>query len=309
MSNEVPGFQYTPNAAPEQADVLIVPVPHEMTVCARGGTAQGPNAILEAAGQLEYFEEDMAWSPLLHMKASVSKPWAMEPGQEEGAYHAYLQQQAVHLYHEKRLFIGLGGEHSITPSLVAGLMPEPGTIVLLDAHADLRRSYQGSPYSHAAPMHRLREQGHNIIMLGVRSLFETEARRIQEDDAIRCYFDRELQHTACWQQMLAALRAVQGPCWLTIDMDVFDPGLVPGVGTPQPGGLNWFQVLDIVQTLLLDSGADIRGADIVELIPDDYGVSPITAAKLLQKIISFWGKRHGYDQRPATGSQSLISYE
>jgi agmatinase len=158
-------------------------------------------------------------------------------------------------------------------------------------------------------MHHVREQGHRIVMAGIRSLYEQETARIEADAAIDCYLDRELQRGGRWDDLIAQLRALSGPVWLTIDMDAFNPAEVAGVGTPQPGGLSWYQALEIIEAVTLNEAVDLRGADIVELVPEPSCVSDMTAAKLTQKIISGWGRRHGYPQRPETGSQTEVSYE
>ena len=300
-------FQFLPNTSPEKADIVILPVPYESTVSYKTGTAAAPEAILRASGQLEYYEEDAAWSPLQHMNICVLDAFQTDNNESEATTHQRLH-DIVNNLNQNNLLIALGGEHSITPDLVSARIPKPGTIVQLDAHADLRPHYQGSIYNHACPMHRLREQGHDLIMIGIRSLFESEAERINTDENITAYMDRHLRSSNAWPPLLKHLESLEGDVWLTIDMDAFDPGLVPGVGTPQPGGLSWHQALDILESLIYNPRINFRGMDIVELTPDANHVSEITAAKLIQKALSFWGKSKGHDQRPKTGSQSHVDY-
>jgi agmatinase len=301
-------YQLVPNRPLPEADVIVLPVPHELTVSYRHGTRNGPEAILEATAQLEYYEEDGRWSPLRHMGICVLPPCEKRLHEDVAGFHQRLAREVSELP-ARPLLLALGGEHSITPSLVSGRMAEPGTVVLLDAHADLRGTYEGSVHSHACPMHHVREQGHRIVMAGIRSLYEQEAARIEADAAIDCYLDRELQRGGRWDDLIAQLRGLSGPVWLTIDMDAFNPAEVAGVGTPQPGGLSWYQALEIIEVVTLNEAVDLRGADILELVPEPSCVSDMTAAKLTQKIISGWGRRHGYPQRPETGSQTEVSYE
>jgi len=302
-----PKFLSLPNAQPQQADVLILPVPYERTVTYRPGTRQGPEAILAASQQLEFYEEDAAWCPTAYLKVCVLSPLDGE-GECEEVFHDLLRRQVEALPGEN-LFIALGGEHSITPAMVFARMPRGGTVVQIDAHADLRPRYQGSVYNHACPMYRLRQQGYELIQIGIRSLHAGEAELIEGDAKITAYFDRSLQRSGTWQTLLQQLAALRGPVWLSIDMDGFDPALVAGVGTPQPGGLSWHQGLDILETLTGNGAIDLRGVDILELVPEASRVSDMVGAKLLQKCLSYWGKAKGFDRRPAEGSQRGVEDE
>lgn len=306
-----PQFQFLPNAAPKDADVLILPVPLERTVCGRAGTAAGPRAILAASEQLEYYEEDQGWSPFEHLRVAVLEPFDMPitDGLEALQHQITSAASALPGIDGSKLFVGLGGEHAITPALVAARMQDPGTIVIFDAHADLRTTYQGSAFSHACAAHRLRELGHHIILLGVRSMTNDEAKRIADDLEITAFADRTLASHSGRSSALDILATLTGPVWLSLDMDVFDPTCVPGVGTPQPGGLGWHFVVDCLDRIILRSQAQIRGLDIVELIPESSQVSQVTAAKILQKTISFWGAQQGFQDKPKTGSQSGVEAE
>jgi agmatinase len=301
-------FLSLPNAPLNEADVLILPVPYERTVTYKAGTAQGPQAILAASDQLEFYEEDAGWCPTQYMKLAVLPAVEQIAEEAEEMFHHRLSLRVAELPAET-LCIALGGEHSITPAMVSARMPEGGTVVQIDAHADLRPSYHGSIYNHACPMYRLRQQGYELIQVGIRSLHEDEAAAMDADEGIRVWFDRALQRPGEWQELLQQLASLQGPVWLTIDMDGFDPMLVSGVGTPQPGGLSWHQGLDIIETLMGNADLDLRGIDIVELVPEPSRVSDMMAAKLVQKCISHWGRAQGYDHREPCGSQLGVEDE
>lgn len=301
-------FLSLPNAPVDQADVVILPVPLERTVSFKPGTAGAPAAIFEISDQLEFFEEDGGWSPFKHMLLSVH-PAFEEPGElAEAEWHARLTRH-VAAFPTDNLFISLGGEHSITPALVAARMPEAGTVIFLDAHADLRDSYEGSKLSHACPARRLLEQGHDLLMAGIRSVFEAEVDLVEQESRISLFMDWDLRGKGQWESFLQKVSSLQGPVYLSIDMDVFNPSCVPGVGTPQPGGLIWYQMIEIIEALFAKTNIDLRGVDIVELVPEPSRVSDMTAAKLLMKIVSFWGKANGFDARPQAGSQMQIDYE
>jgi agmatinase len=297
-----------PNATETEADVLILPVPYEQTVTYLSGTANAPRAILAASEQLEFYEEDMGWCPTEYLKLAVLPSFPVDTDEAEEAFHRRLHAYTATLPREP-LFIALGGEHSITPEMVFARMPEGGTLVQIDAHADLRPDYHGSIYNHACPMHRLRQKGYALIQIGIRSLHAREAAAIAADPAISTHFDRQLQRPEGWAKLLEQLAALKGPVWLTIDMDGFDPALIPGVGTPQPGGLSWHQGLEILETLTHNPALELRGIDILELVSEPSRVSDMMAAKLVQKCMSYWGKAQGYAQGPAQGSQIGVNDE
>ena len=295
-------FLSLPNAPIDTADVLLLPVPYERTVTYRSGTARGPEAMLAASGQLEFYEEDLAWCPTEYLRLCVLPSFPVDASLPEARFHQALFDYTRQLP-ATPLLIALGGEHSITPEMVFARLPDGGTVVQIDAHADLRPSYLGSIYNHACPMYRLRQRGYRLMQIGIRSLHAKEAAMIAVDEGITTHFDRQLRQPGAWSHLLEQLGRLSGPVWLTIDMDGFDPALIAGVGTPQPGGLSWHQGLDILHALTNNPAIDIRGIDLLELVPEPSHVSDMTAAKLVQKCISYWGKAKGFDLRPPAGSQ------
>jgi len=301
-------FLAMPNAPVDEANILLLPIPLERTVSFKPGTADAPRAILETTEQLEFYEEDAGWSPFKHMQISVLPEFADDKSQSDAELHARLTRHVASLPADN-LFIGLGGEHSLTPSLVEARMPEPGTVLFLDAHADMRSSYEGSQYSHACPVSRLLAQGHKIVMAGIRSIYESEVERVAKDPRITLFLDWDLQGKGQWESFLQKVNSLEGPVYLSIDMDVFNPAEVPGVGTPQPGGFSWYQLIEVLESLFSRKKIDLRGVDVVELVPEASRVSEMTTAKLLLKIISFWGSANGFGLKPQNGSQMQIEYE
>ena len=299
-------FLALPNTDPNEADVLILPVPYEKTVTYNRGTSAGPQAILAASEQLEFYEEDKGWCPLQYLKLAVLEQVATN--QIEKEFHQGLY-ETVSSLNQDNLFIAIGGEHSITPEMVFARMPEGGTVVQIDAHADFRPVYHGSVYNHACPMFRIREKGYSLIQVGIRSLHASEAQALRQDELVYTYFDRDLQKAENWQKLFDQLNGLSGDVYFTIDLDGFDPALIAGVGTPQPGGLSWHQGLDILECLTDNPNIDLRGMDIVELIPEASCVSDMLAAKLVQKMISYWGKSRGADKKQPFGSQQGINDE
>lgn len=306
--SEVSQFLAMPNAPIDEADILLLPIPLERTVSFKPGTADAPKAILATTEQLEFYEEDAGWSPFKHMKIGVLPEFKDDKSQSDAEVHARLTEHVASLPADN-LFIGLGGEHSLTPSLVEARMSEPGTVLFLDAHADMRASYEGSKYSHACPVTRLLEQGHKIVMAGIRSVYESEVELIEEEPRITLFLDWDLRGKGQWESFLQKVSSLEGPVYLSIDMDVFNPAVVPGVGTPQPGGFYWYPMIELLESLFSRKKIDLRGVDVVELVPEASRVSEMTAAKLLLKIISFWGSANSFDMKPQDGSQMQVEYE
>lgn len=294
-------YQYLPNTAALEADIIIQRVSFGESVSGEKGTQDAPNAILKATEQIEYYDEDLAWSPMKYMSVCVSD--------EVREYEKISEHTASLKGEKKQLFISLGGDHSITPQITRALLKKEATILFLDAHADLRASYLGNKFSHATPAYHLLEAGHNLIMVGIRSLFEEEALRVKNDVKIDFFSDRELQTEARKTELLETLRSLEGEVYMSIDMDVFNPAYVPSVGTPQAGGIDYYFATDILKALFLDSKAEIKGLDMVELIPESSTVSQAFSAKLLQKIISYWGKSQGFDKGTINGAQMQVEYE
>ena len=301
-------FLAMPNAPLDEADILVLPIPLERTVSFKPGTAEAPRAIVETTDQLEFYEEDAGWSPFKQLKISVLPEFADDKTETDADLHARLARHVASLP-TNNLFIGVGGEHSLTPALVESRMPEPGTVLFLDAHGDMRSSYEGSKYSHACPVNRLLAQGHKIVMAGIRSVFESEVELVEKESRITLFLDWDLRGKGQWESFLQKINSLEGPVYLSIDMDVFNPAVVPGVGTPQPGGFFWYQMIEVLEALFSRGKIDLRGVDVVELVPEPSRVSEMTAAKLLLKIISFWGAANGYQSQPQTGSQMQIDYE
>jgi agmatinase len=300
-----------PTAPLDEAQLVFLPVAHDGSVSGTSGTRDGPRGIFEVSDQLELYEEDLGWSPFKHLKMCIRPELSLDDGESEESFHQRLKVEAVTVREPNaaRFPIVLGGEHSITPSVVSGFLAHPATIVIIDAHADLRPTYQGSIYSHACASYRLRELGHRLVIIGLRSLTDFEARRIEEDSHILVFWPRDVRDPRGYRSMIETLSELQGDIWLSVDMDGFDPSEVPGTGTPQPDGLRWHMGIDIMRALFENRAATIRGMDVVELIPEPSRVSQMAAAKLVQKAISFWGKRHGYDEKPEIGAQAGSSHE
>lgn len=268
----------------DQAQAVIVPVPYENTVSYGAGTRHGPAAILEASGQVELYDNYLEWEPYRAGITSVAPmPVANLPPEQ-----AVEQiRRSVIEHRDKGRFVAcLGGEHTISAGAAAAHLPlekSAGalTVLSLDAHADLRYSYQGTIYSHACVMRRLKEAGFNVVLAGIRSLCREEAEYIEENDITVFTAEAIMRGRTRLNDIAAALTQ---DVYLSIDIDVFDSGLMPSVGTPEPGGLDWYRVTDILAAVT--GAVNVVGMDLVELAPIPNLIGPdFLAAKLLYRTL------------------------
>jgi agmatinase len=160
------------------------------------------------------------------------------------------------------------------------------SVVALDAHADMRESYDGSKLSHACVMRRAYELGRPLTLMGVRSYSQDDYQLLRVAPRFKMFKAKDLHTPEGWPRALDHLKAISGPVYLSIDLDALDPGIMPAVGTPEPGGLSYAQVLSIMETLA--QRGPIIGLDLVELAPiPGHTVSEFTAARLLYKALGY----------------------
>ena len=269
-------------AGSETPRVVVVPVPYEATVSYGGGTREGPAAIIRASRQVELYdaEEDaevygQGIVTLDEIEPAVSGPEEMVDR---------LTSLARDIFAQGRIPVCLGGEHTVSLGFIraaAERFPDL-TVLALDAHADMRDEYQGSRYSHACVLRRALEAA-PVAAAGLRSYSRQERDFIRER-GLSPILARDMAGTWDW---LPALVDGLGPhVYLTVDLDVFDPGLMPAVGTPEPGGLGWPEVIGLIRTAA--ARRRIVGFDLVELAPLPGQAAPdFIAARLAYKILTF----------------------
>jgi agmatinase len=266
----------------ERARVAVLPVPYEATVSYGGGTAHGPAAIIEASTQIESFNDRMARVP------SECGIWTDPPLALSGLPPERVVERVSRRFGELLdagpWVVMLGGEHSITPGGVAATAARhPGLhIVQLDAHADLRESYQGSPWSHACAMARCLDLA-PIRAIGIRSYSPEEAERMRRGIPGYALLPAwELGREGWIERALAGLD--DQPVYLTVDVDYFDPSIVPATGTPEPGGGPWWPTLELLDALFRRSR--VVAADVVELAPvAGLHHADFTVARLVYHLI------------------------
>ena len=266
----------------EQAVVAILPFPYEGGVSYGLGTARAPQAVLEASQQLEFYDEVLDAEPLTIGMATLAAPAV--PAQADQMVDL-LDTIVDDLLKKKKFVIVVGGDHSVTNGYLRALKRHHDAfgVIQLDAHADLRDSYNGSPLSHACVMARVREITQDTLQIGIRSMSRQEAVRIQNEGLAVCTMDR-------WRSgqfdLDAALAALPQKVFITLDVDVFDWSVIASTGTPEPGGMLWHDMLRILQAVFATK--EVVGFDVVELSFRENDINSVFAtAKLIYKMIGF----------------------
>lgn len=276
--------------------VVILPIPYEATTTYRQGCQNGPAAILDASQQVEYYDDEFdreLWPVGIYTHPPITDTNTTSVLAEEML--RVTQETVYQLATDGKYVIALGGEHSITTGVVAAyrqLYPgEAFTVVQIDAHGDLRHEYEGSIYNHACVMRRIVDMGLPTVQIGIRSICQEEATLIREKELV-VIRARDIALKADWmEQALDGIKTEK--VFLTIDLDGIDPTLIPGVGTPEPGGLHWYALLTFLQQVF--ERHRVIGSDVMELAPiADSVVSEFTAAKLVYKLIGYQALANGW---------------
>ncbi len=288
-TTDLPFLGDTVTADYAAARVVILPIPYEATTTYRRGCMHGPAAILDASQQVEYYDEELEdelWPVGFYTHPAIADTRQATISSEEmlQATCDTVRQLAA----DDKFVIGLGGEHSITTGLVTAyqqiLGDEPFTVIQVDAHGDLRQEYEGSIHNHACVMRRILDLGLPTVQLGIRSICREEADLIRAQN-LTVFRAREIALDPSWMERAIASIPTQ-KVFLTIDLDGIDPTLIPGVGTPEPGGLNWYSLTTFLRQVF--ERHTVIGCDVMELAPvGDSVVSEFTAAKLVYKLIGY----------------------
>lgn len=269
----------------KNAKFAIFPVGLEKTVSYCHGTKHGPKAIINASPHLEFYDEDTGKEPQ-NQGIVTLKPLDFEQLSIEESFKK-IKNIYSKLCQDKKITFVLGGEHSITPiftECLKNLYPD-FTVLHFDAHADLCYEYEGSKYSHACPMHRIFEQNIPVVSLGTRSLCKQEAMFIKENNLNIFYAKDIVKDSKTIDKALSTLASSN--VYISFDVDVFDPAIMPSTGTPEPGGLNWYHIMYTFEKLK-QLKKNIIGFDLVELAPHKEFIHPaFTCAKLIYKAMAY----------------------
>ncbi len=265
----------------DRARYAVLSVPYDATTSYSVGTRYGPEAIIAASQQVELYDEHLrreSW------QAGVATLDPVDPdaaGPRETVERVFRAARKV--VKDGKFLLTLGGEHSISSGLVKAVMTRHKklSVLQIDAHADLRDEYQGSPYSHACVMRRIHELRADAVAVGIRNYSAEEARFIEKAGK-RILPARACRENANW---IGDVVGALGPeVYVTIDIDGFDPAYAPGTGTPEPGGLDWYQVTDLLEAVA--RSRRVVAADIVEVKPlPGNPVTEFLAAKLAYRLI------------------------
>lgn len=260
--------------------VVILPVPYEGTVSYGKGTKSGPSAILKASKIVEDYDVELGFEPYKR----VGGIHTADPVKFSKDPHKQVYSAVKRIISAEKFPLMLGGEHSITYGAVkASKEAYPDLSVLqFDAHADLRDSYHGNKHSHACIMRRIRPMC-PAVQVGIRSQDREEADYIKEYGLRKSIF---YAHEYDDSKIPSILKGLTDDVYITVDVDGFDPSVIPATGTPEPGGLYWYQVLSILKEVF--ARKNVVGADVVELAPKkDLHYADYTIAKLVYKMIGY----------------------
>ena len=275
----------TPKGDP---DVIIASIPYELTTSYGQGTAKGPSACIEASGQVELYDDLLDQELPAGANILTTKEWNGEGNTLQEQLDS-IGRYAAEQYDTGAFPIFLGGEHGILPGILRGC-PEKVTLIQIDAHADLRDELDGEPYSHACAISRSLDEGTlGVYQVGIRAYCKQEADYISNDDRVNTWFAKDILNPSTgqgsWSDWLNKISQIKGPVHLTVDIDGLDGSLVPATGTPVPGGLTFWHVVQTIETAF--SKCDIISADVNEIVPqNDTPLTQFTAAMIATKIIA-----------------------
>ncbi len=280
------GFLYPDykSASIEDADTVILPVCYEKTTSYGKGTINAPQTVIDASSYLEIFDEETPDN--IFGKVCTLDYLKFENIDKKTSLNK-IYEVAHKLVKSNKRIISIGGEHSISYPLVKAHQTYKNLCVLqLDAHADMRETYEGTKYSHACVINRIAKE-FPVTQVGIRSISKKENDELIKYP-IKTFWAHKIYNSVEW--MPEAIDSLSKNVYLTIDVDVFDPSIMPSTGTPEPGGLGWYSVINFIK--LVSKNRNIVGVDIVELSPIKNLIAPdFMIAKLIFKIICMINKK------------------
>ena len=261
----------------ENAKIVVLPVPYDGTSTWLKGADKGPEAILEASANMELY--DIETDSEVYTKGIATLDPVTENASPEAMSDA-VEMKVDALLNDKKFPVILGGEHSVSIGAFRAFAKhyENYSVLQLDAHSDMRDSYEGSDHNHACVMARAKEMA-TVAQVGIRSSCIEEKHNIEPD---RIFYAHEIKESSNW--MYDVSEKLNDNVYITIDLDVFDPAYMPSTGTPEPDGMNYREVNFLK---LINERHNIIGLDVVELCPNDINKAPdFLASKLIYQILS-----------------------
>ncbi len=262
-----------------KSKIVLLPVPYDGTSTYVKGANKGPSALIEASPNMEFYD--------IETKIEVYKEGIYTESPLDGfntpeEMVKSVEKKVTQLITDKKFVALIGGEHSVSIGSIYAHAKEFGdiSVLQLDAHSDLRDSYHGSKNNHACVMSRAKEVA-NIVQVGIRSMDISEKNNMSTNSV---FFAKDIYNNKKW--IKKAISKLKNKVYLTIDLDVFDPSLFPSTGTPEPGGLFWYDVINFMQEVF--KSRDVIGLDLVELCPDPKSKSSdFIASKLLYTLLTY----------------------
>jgi agmatinase len=267
-------------SARENSEIVILPVPYDGTSTWVKGADKGPFALLEASSELELYDVETCGE--VYRNGIFTHPPMEVAGIEPCEMVKKVKAVTSGLIDEGKFVVTIGGEHSVSTGPITAHSEKFDNmcVLQLDAHADLRKEYKGSPYNHACVMARVKEIC-PFVQVGIRSMSAEEAAVMTREDV---FFAHEIKNSPDWISRVVDRLGLN--VYVSIDLDVFDPAFLPSTGTPQPGGLDWFQVTSLLKAV--SESKNIVGFDVVELCPHpSEKSSDMLAASLVYKTLNY----------------------
>jgi agmatinase len=266
----------------ERARVVILPVPLDRTTSYVAGTRNGPHEVLVASSHMELWDEETGTD--VHGIGIFTMKEMEFPFGSIDEVMAEIQRVASELVNRGKFLVVIGGEHSITPPIVAAMARQHAhlSVLQIDAHADLRDTFMGTRHNHACAMRRVLEHA-RATQVGIRSLSSEEAAAIPSLPTT-VFYDFNMRRDPQWIDRV--VDSLADTVYVTIDVDGLDPAIMPATGTPEPGGLSWYEMLALLRCVA--ERKKVVGFDLVELSPIGGNVAPnFLCAKLIYKLLSY----------------------
>ncbi|AFV76521.1 agmatinase [Thermus oshimai JL-2] len=273
----------------EEARVVVLPVPYDLSLSFLPGARRGPEAILLASRELEPFLLELGVAPE-EVGIHALSPVPFVAGSAE-ASHRLIYEEALRHLRAGKFVVSLGGDHSIVHPLVLAHREALGefSILHIDAHADLYPEWQGSVYSHASPFYRLLQEGFPLVQVGIRAM-DRDSLNLAREKGVALFPAHRIHREGL--PLEAVLGALGDRVYISLDFDALDPSVMPSVGTPLPGGLSYRQVVDLLEAVF--RAKEVVGMDFVELSPNGQFHAEMTAAQLVYHAIGLKGLKAGW---------------
>lgn len=262
----------------KKSKITVLPIPFDKTSSWQKGADKGPRAMIDASRNVELYD--------IETNSEVYKKGIFTDKPIKAATSALMVKKAyektLELLNDNKFVVALGGEHSVSVGVIKAYAEKfkDLSVLHLDAHSDRRDSYEGDKLSHASAMARAEEAVKDVISIGIRSMDSSELKSIKKD---KIFYAEEIRKSDDW--IKNATGKLSKNVYITIDLDVFDSSIMPSTGTPEPGGLNWYQVIDLLKEV--SKSKNIVGFDVVELMPTFNKAPDFLAAKLIFKLLSY----------------------